>query len=65
MKSNSELIKSEIDEKISSLVKLALESKHAKKTFILGESTIPVTGKVFGGNLLRQPAFIVHPESSW
>ena len=41
-------IKSEIDEKISLLVKLAFESKHAEKSFIPGESTIPVTGKVFG-----------------
>jgi len=48
MEINDELIKSEINEKISSLVKLALESKHAEKTFIPGESTIPVTGKVFG-----------------
>ena len=48
MEINDELIKSEIDEKISSLVKLALESKHAEKAFIPGESTIPVTGKVFG-----------------
>ena len=48
MEINDELIKSKIDEKISSLVKLALESKHAEKTFVPGESTIPVTGKVFG-----------------
>jgi len=48
MEINNEFIESKIDEKISSLVKLAFESKHAEKSFVPGESTIPVTGKVFG-----------------
>jgi len=48
MEINNEFIQSKIEEKISSLVKLAFESKHAEKSFVPGESTIPVTGKVFG-----------------
>jgi len=48
MEINDEFTKSEIDGKISSLVKLAFESKHTEKAFIPGESVIPVTGKVFG-----------------
>jgi CDP-6-deoxy-D-xylo-4-hexulose-3-dehydrase len=48
MEINNEFIESKIDEKISSLVKLAFESKHAEKSFVPGKSTIPVTGKVFG-----------------
>jgi CDP-6-deoxy-D-xylo-4-hexulose-3-dehydrase len=48
MEKNDEFVNTKMNEKISSLVKFAFESKHAEKAFIPGESTIPVTGKVFG-----------------
>ena len=48
MEIKDEFISTKINEKISSLVKIAFEFKHAEKTFTPGESSIPVTGKVFG-----------------
>lgn len=38
----------ELSSDITQLVEAALNSRHAKKPFIPGESDVPVTGKVFG-----------------
>ena len=38
----------EFDAEINNLVEKAINELHAPKTFIAGESSIPVTGKVFG-----------------
>ena len=43
---------SESQEMISALVKAAINERHPKKSFIPGESDVPVTGKVFGAEEL-------------
>lgn len=38
----------EINERIAELIDLAMSERHSKDIFVPGESTIPVTGKIFG-----------------
>lgn len=52
MKRDGDQLTSGLDDLIAGLVASALEERHPAKEFIPGESTIPVSGKVFGGSEL-------------